>query len=81
MEDADERMDKPNFKTVKKFEQNYGARNFVEIALKELDDGSKIITISKGFTDNGGNKRYRRSLGFAASDEMKKFIIDSMNNL
>lgn len=72
---------KPNFKTVKKFEQNYGARNFLEIALKKLDDGTEIITVSKGFTDNQGNKRYRRSLGFAASDEMKKFIVESINNL
>ncbi len=70
-----------NFKTLKKFEQKYGTRNFLEIALKETDDGNKIITFSKGFTDNGGNKRYRRSLGFEATDEMKNFIMESIKNL
>ena len=73
--------EKPNFKTVKSFEQKYGARNFLEVALKELDDGTQIITVSKGFMDNNGNKRYRRSLGFTASDEMKKFIADSVEKL
>ena len=81
MDGEDRASEKPNFKTIKKFEQNYGARNFLEIALKEMDDGSKIITFSKGFTDNNGNKRYRRSLGFVASDDMKKFILDSVKSL
>ncbi|PIO00370.1 hypothetical protein COT72_01540 [archaeon CG10_big_fil_rev_8_21_14_0_10_43_11] len=70
-----------SFKTLKKFEQKYGTRNFLEIALKETTDGNTIITFSKGFTDNAGNKRYRRSLGFEASNEMKKFILDSIKNL
>jgi hypothetical protein len=75
------RTQKPTFKTVKKFEQNYGTRNFLEIALKEVDDGSQIITVSKGYTDNEGSKRYRRSLGFPVSDDMKKFIVESIQNL
>lgn len=72
---------KPNFKTLKKFEQNYGTRNFFEVALKETDDGNKIITFSKGFSDNTGNKRYRRSLGVEASPEMLKFILEAVKNL
>ena len=72
---------KVEFKTIKKFEQNYGNRNFVEIALKEVDGGSKIITFSKGFIDNNGARRYKRSLGFEASEEMKKFLLDSIKNI
>lgn len=69
------------FKTLKKFEQNYGTRNFVEVALKETSEGNKIITFSKGFTDDQGNKRYRKSLGFEANDEMKKFLLEAVKNL
>ncbi len=72
---------KPDFKTVKKFEKDYGSRNFLEIALKKLDDGSEIITFSKGFKDQQGNRRYRRSLGVAASEDMKSFIEDAIKNL
>ena len=37
--------------------------------------------IAKGYYDNNGNKRYKKSFGFSDSQEMRKFIVDSINEL
>ncbi len=77
-----ERRETPHFKTLKSFEQKYGTRNFLEIALKTTEDeANQFISISKGFYDRDGRKRYKRSLGFSVSDEMKKFVIDSLKKI
>ena len=68
------------FKTLKAFEKKYGTKNFIEVALKETE-GNKFFNIAKGFYDRGGNKRYKVSIGFAADDEMKNFVIDSFQKL
>ena len=72
----------PEFETLKSFEKKYGTRNFIEIALKKTgDDENKFVSISKGFYDREGRKRYKRSLGFAVSEEMTDFVIKSMQEL
>lgn len=82
-EKKQERNKAPTFITLKSFEKKYGTRNFIEIALKrtERDEDNVFISISKGFFDREGNKRYKRSLGFAVSEEMKNFVIKAMKEL
>ena len=76
------RNEKPVFKTIESFEKTYGTRNFIEVALKETNDGENVFfSISKGFTSQNNIKRYKKSLGFAASEELQLFLIDSLSKL
>ncbi len=77
-------MEKPEFKTLKSYSINFGTRNFIELALKEATDGTEVnrfISISKGYTDQEGNKRYKKSLGFAVNEEVIDFLIKSFPEL
>lgn len=69
--------EKPEFKTLKKFEKTYG-RYFVEIALKEIEEGNRFISFAKGVMDMRGNKRYRKAFGVPNTEEMKKFILEAV---
>lgn len=81
-EEKPEDEEKPEFKTITAFEKKYGTRNFVEIALKKTEDSdNKFISFSKGYYDKMGNKRYKKSLGFTLSEEMKQFVIDSISKI
>lgn len=73
-------MEKPEFKTLKKFEKTYG-RYFVEIALKEVEEGNQFISFAKGVVDLRGNRRYRKTFGIPNTDEMKKFVTDSVKEI
>ena len=77
-----ERNERPVFKTIKSFEKNYGTRNFIEIALKETNNGENFFfSISKGFLTQENAKRYKKSLGFEASKELQQFFVDSFTEL
>ncbi len=79
---AEGQNDRPVFKTIKSFEKTYGMRNFIEVALKETNEGENVFfSISKGFTGQNGMKRYKKSLGFAASKELQEFLIDALTKL
>ena len=41
----------------------YGNRNFIEVALKRVEGGNEFVSVSKGFIDPAGNKRFRGGLG------------------
>ena len=73
------------FKVIKSFEQRYGSKNFIEVALKEAvtetGESNKFYSVSKGFYDNAGNKRYKKSFGFTATDEMKNFFVESFQKM
>jgi hypothetical protein len=73
--------DRPNFTTLKSFAVDYGTRNFIEVALKATEDGNHFISISKGYTDQGGNKRYKRSLGFQVDDNVIDFLIEKLGEI
>jgi len=79
---TEEQNTRPIFKTLKSFEKEYGTRNFVEVALKETNDGENtFFSISKGFTTQNNMKRYKKSLGFAASEDVQEFLIESLQKL
>ncbi len=78
----EEKKDKPVFKMIKSFEMSYGTRNFVEVALKETNDGENIFfSISKGFITKSGAKKYKKSLGFEASEDVQAFVVESLGKL
>ena len=74
-------VEKPSFQTIKSFAVDFGTRNFIELALKQTSEGGQFISISKGFTDQAGNKRYKRSLGFAVNDKVISFLVDKLGEL
>ncbi|MBN1923141.1 MAG: hypothetical protein JW791_00050 [Nanoarchaeota archaeon] len=78
----EQQNERPVFKTIKSFEKTYGTRNFIEVALKNTNEGENIFfSISKGFTSQNGVKRYKKSLGFAASQELQEFLVDALSKL
>lgn len=78
----DENGQRPVFKTIESFEKPYGTRNFIEVALKETNDGENVFfSISKGFTGQNDVKRYKKSLGFAASEELQTFLLEAFTKL
>ena len=80
--DENEQGQKPLFKTIKSLEKEYGTRNFIEVALKETNDFENVFfSISKGFKTQNGVKRYKNSLGFAASEELQQFLVDAFKEL
>lgn len=78
-------FEKPQFETVKSFDKAYGesGRKFIEITLKKVkgEDGTDFVSISKGYFGFNGKKIYRRSMGFPYTDELKKFVVDSVKDL
>ncbi len=73
--------ERPTFTTIKSFTIDYGTRNFIEVALKTTEDGAHFISISKGYTDQGGNKRYKRSLGFQVDDKVIDFLKEKLKEV
>jgi len=57
------------FETLAVSEVKYGNNNFIEVALKKVsgDDKNTFVSISKGFVDQAGNKRFRGGLGIQLS--------------
>lgn len=51
------------FEVIAAEEIKYGSKNFIEIALKKVEGGEEFVSISKGFIDQAGNKRFRGGLG------------------
>jgi hypothetical protein len=77
-------MDRPEFKTLKSYSIEFGTRNFLEVALKSASEGKEenlFISISKGYSDQEGNKKYKRSLGFAIDNKVIDFLIKSLPEL
>jgi hypothetical protein len=82
MNENEQQGQKPMFRTIKSMEKGYGTRNFIEVALKETNDSENVFfSISKGFKTQNDMKRYKNSLGFAASEELQQFLVDSFKEL
>lgn len=65
------------FETIKSDEVKFGTNNFIEIARKKAitDEGENtFVSISRGFTDQNGNRRYRTSVSLPLSLEVVEFV-------
>jgi hypothetical protein len=67
------------YETVKSEEYKYG-NNFLEIARKKVDN-TEFISVSKGFYNKMGQKRYKQGIGFPDEKEIKDFLIKNLQNL
>jgi len=69
----------PEYETMKAEEYKYG-NNFIEIARKKIEE-AEFISISKGFYNKAGEKRYKGGIGFPDEAELKKFFLDTLQNI
>lgn len=69
----------PEYDTLKAEEYKYG-NNFIEIARKKIEE-AEFISISKGFYNKAGEKRYKGGIGFPDQEEIKKFFIDTLGKI
>lgn len=77
-------MEKPEFKTLKSYAIDFGTRNFLELALKEAVEGGEsnsFVSVSKGYTDQGGRKHYKRSLGFKVDAQVIDFLMKNLADM
>ena len=66
----------PDYETIKVEEYKYG-NNFIEIARKKIED-AEFISVSKGFYNKAGEKRYKNGIGFPDEEELKKFLVEKL---
>ncbi len=69
----------PEYETIKAEEYKYG-NNFLEIARKKVED-AEFISLSKGFYNKAGQKRYKAAIGFPDEEEIKKFFIENLGKI
>lgn len=68
-----------NYELLKAEEYKYG-NNFIEIARKKVGD-AEFLSVSKGFYNRAGQKRYKNGLGFPDVAEIKKFFVDTIQKI
>ena len=72
------------FETINAKEVKFGTNKFLEIARKKAktDEGeSEIISISKGFVNQEGNKRFKNALGFPAESEIVEQLVEALKSI
>ena len=72
------------FETIDAKEIKFGTNKFLEIARKKAktDDGeTEIISISKGFVTQSGQKRFKNALGFPADQEVIDGIAEALKSI
>ncbi len=69
------------FETIKSDEVKFGTNNFIEIARKKAiteDSENTFLSISRGFVDQNGNRRYRTSVSLPLNQEVVDFVADAI---
>lgn len=80
MEQTQERTEESQkYVTIKVEEYKYG-NNFLEIARKKVDQ-AEFISLSKGFYNKAGEKRYKQGIGFPDEKEIKDFFIKNIHSI
>ncbi|MBI4214629.1 hypothetical protein HY546_01410 [archaeon] len=76
---ADEQEQRQDYVLLKAEEYKYG-NNFIEIARKKVGE-AEFISVSKGFYNKAGEKRYKNGLGFPDEGDIKKFFVDTLQKI
>ncbi len=74
-----EKTEPQKYETLKVEEYKYG-NNFLELARKKVDQ-AEFISLSKGFYNKAGEKRYKQGIGFPDEKEIKDFLIHNLQKL
>jgi hypothetical protein len=73
--------EKPKFETIKSEEVSFGNNKFIEVARKKAVTGegeNTFISISRGFVNEQGEKRYMKSFTIPLEDEVIKFVSENL---
>jgi hypothetical protein len=77
-------MEMVEFITKETKEIKFGNNKFLEVARKvaKTPEGeNEFISISKGFINPMGQKRFKNALGFPAEDEIKDQLVEALQNI
>ncbi len=69
------------FETLNSKEIKFGNNKFLEVARKVAktpEGDNEFISISKGFINPAGQKRFKNALGFPAESEIKDNLIEAL---
>jgi hypothetical protein len=72
------------FETVKSEEIKFGKSNFLEIARKKAitEEGeNEFISLSRGFIDFNGQKRYRKSFTIPLDENVIRFVAENVTKV
>ena len=69
----------PEYETLKAEEYKYG-NNFIEVARKKIED-AEFISVSKGFYNKAGQKRYKNAIGFPDEKELRDFLVKNLTEI
>ncbi len=71
------------FETIKSHEIKFGTNNFIEVARKKAktEDGeNEFISISRGFTNQEGQKRFKASIAMPVDEAFIKDVIEGLKD-
>lgn len=69
----------PEYTTIKSDEYKYG-NNFIEVARKKVEE-AEFISVSKGFYNRNGDKKYKSSIGFPDDKALRDFLVKNLQEL
>ena len=71
--------ERPEYETLKVEEYKYG-NNFIEVARKKVDE-AEFISLSKGYYNKAGEKRYKSGIGFPDEKEIRDFLVKNISGI
>lgn len=72
------------FETLKSDEKKFGTNNFIEVARKKAiseDSENTFISVSRGFIDMNGNRRYKKSIAIPLEKDIVDFVADRIKEM
>ena len=72
------------YETIEMHETEYGRNNFIEVARKiaKGEDGStEFISVTRGYIDGTGQKRYKTNLTMPSDPEVVTFVAEALVKL
>ena len=73
-----------DFITIDANKISFGRNNFIEVARKKAvtDEGeNEFISISRGYYLPDGSERFKKSLTIPDEEDIKEFVIESINTI
>jgi len=72
----------PEYSVIKEEIKNFGKNGYIEVAFKKVvdgNDGREFITITRGYINPEGARRWVRYVTLPADEDMRQFIINVLS--
>jgi hypothetical protein len=73
-----------DFETIESDEKKFGTNNFIEVALKKAiaeDSENTFVSVSRGFVDMQGNRRYKKSIAIPMNKDLIEFVAKKIKEM